>query len=458
MHLRNNLVNSELMVQPVLYTENGEAIALSPITLPPSASAAIPVNETVRKLGYHDPLFGGAEFHFDAAYPGALSVETEMIQPELNFAYSVQSFSARDGAANEQHSVFYRPTPATDVFFAMYNSSDQEVVVRPTVISGNRTIELDALTIPAHGFSKTRLSSDDVRGGLRSVGGIVLRHRGPAGALFTTGWLDDAETGFSTMMTFEEFAQSHNRTELFGAQIFTSYVSSDIVLKNISADMIRASAEFYHVQNGTLGTAAYDIGLIQAGAIRSIDVVKLQEGGVLPASIDELSVRVRYSGEPGALMGRVFGVSGSGTYGYYSQLEDHTSVRRSEIYWTAKQGARTLATIANFGDDDSVTIEMFNAQGESYSTQIELRANEAATIDLAEHGAKAFGEGSFGGWNVSRNGGGALVVKNHVRDDTGLSLPFYGVGNYVTELFFDPHFQFDFVIPTFQRPSASLFI
>lgn len=86
MHLRNNLVNSDLTVSPVLYMEDGEAIRLSPMTLPPSASAAIPVNETVRNLGYHDPLFGGAEFHFDAAYPGALSVETEMIEPELNFA------------------------------------------------------------------------------------------------------------------------------------------------------------------------------------------------------------------------------------------------------------------------------------------------------------------------------------------------------------------------------------
>ena len=144
-HLRNNVVDSDLIVSPIFHREDGTAVVLAPITIPASGSAEILVNEVIGGSGHYYSHYGGAEFHFDALYAGALSVETEVVMSEHTLAYSVQSFGQADRSANEQHAVFVLPNRNGEIYFAMYNSSDERVTVRPTIQSGGSTVALDSL-------------------------------------------------------------------------------------------------------------------------------------------------------------------------------------------------------------------------------------------------------------------------------------------------------------------------
>lgn len=79
---------------------------------------------------------GGAEFLYEHDYSGALNVETEVLMPENNLAYSVESFTPNPGATKEKHGVFWLPMRSAELFFAVYNSSDQTVTVQPELTYG----------------------------------------------------------------------------------------------------------------------------------------------------------------------------------------------------------------------------------------------------------------------------------------------------------------------------------
>ena len=67
-HLRNNLIDEELVVQPVFHLEDGTAVPVDPVTLTPRGNASIQVNQLMTALGYGDARFGGAEFLYEKEF------------------------------------------------------------------------------------------------------------------------------------------------------------------------------------------------------------------------------------------------------------------------------------------------------------------------------------------------------------------------------------------------------
>jgi len=402
-------------------------------------------------MGMEEIHFGGAEFAYHWKNDGALSVETQVIDPERTFSYSVETFRRQDRQSNSQHAVFWLPTAGSEIFFAMHNVSDRPIVVSPELRYFSRSRPLPAITIPAHGFSKLRLPDDlpsasVPRARLNMVGSIVLNHEGAGGALHSTGWIDDEATGYSTMMTFVDLDVMHGQS-LFGAQILTGRwrgvgrVRSIIVLKNMSLHPVNASAELWYTHNGSVGVSPLALDTIPAGATRRIDLQALKRRGLLPAQVREVSIEVRHSGHEGALMGRSFGISANKTYGFYGVLEHFTGGARSEVRWSLEGSEDSIITIANFADrPDTVTVELAHNRGSVELPEIELQAKESRTIDLGSYlraaGAPALPPGvRSGGYRVTskRRSTGALVVKQHIVDTRArLSSPFYGGTGYVT--------------------------
>src|SRR5690606_7034562 len=134
--------------------------------------------------------------------------------------------------------------------------------------------------------------------------------------------------------------------ELYGAQILLGEqvdlpapgerlgVRSVMTLKNMSETPVRTNAEIYYTQDGVVGVTSLAIGAVPAGAVDLVDFDRLRRSGRIPRSVSNVSVVVRHSGQPGALMGRIFGIGSDPTYAFYSRMESISGRARSEVHWT----------------------------------------------------------------------------------------------------------------------------
>ncbi|MBK9168672.1 MAG: hypothetical protein IPM24_14555 [Bryobacterales bacterium] len=456
--LHNNLLTESLTVKGVLYLRNGTPLELNPITMPPKGSASIPVNELVVNLGYKEPQFGGAEFSYDREHGGALGVETEVIMAERRVAYSVESFAPNPGRSRQQHAVFWLPTRQSEIFVAVHNTSDEPVRVLPEITAGRNSAALPAIDLAPRGFASFRLPGAN-DGGLFAplaaqrpgvIGGITLRHRGAAGAVVATGWIDDRAIGYSNMMTFTDPGLVAGQ-ELYGTQILTGQwpgrrpgrdnaVRSMLLVKNMSDIPVTAAAEISYGAGSAVSVTPVAMGTMAPGAVGHIDLALLQTRGVLPRDVTEISVRLRHSGQSGALMARAIGISNDGDYGFYSALEHFAGPSRSEVHWTTEGQRNSLVTVANFGPPDNVKVTLSSNLGPLPLDAFRLETGESRTLDLrAELAAKGIPAGS-GGYSVKAvRGQGQLVVKEHIVDQaTGFAIPFYGSYDYVVQLLIDP--------------------
>lgn len=448
-HLHNNLSTESLTVSPVLYLEDGTQIDLDFVTMGPLANASINVNEVIQALGFGEH-FGGAEFRYDKEFDGALNVETEIIQPEESFSYSVESFSPNALRSNERHGVFWLPTPRSEVFFAVHNTSGETVVVSPELRFDDSIELLEQLTVPAKGFAKVRLGE---RGSLRAkkgeFGSVTIRHDGSGGAIAATGWIDDARTGFSTMMNFTD-PEVGSGNVLLGTQVLLgrvgalaplgngSAVDSRMVVKNMSNVSASGSVEIYYSEGGAVGVSSVAIS-VPADGLAIIDFRDLMRRGVIPRSISEASVIVYHSGQEGALMGRVIGISANKTFGFYSVLESRAAGKRDSVYWTLAGDRESVITVANFGQQaDDVTVELSHSAGAVILPTFRLASNESRTVNVSDFAAMLPGGVIEGGYSVSGNSrrSSKLVVKQMVVSPSErIALPFYGTYVYVEAIY-----------------------
>ncbi len=449
-HLRNNLISEELVVQPIFHLEDGTAVPVDAVTLTPRGNASIQVNELMNALGYGGGRFGGAEFLYEREHGGALNVETEVVMPANNLAYSVESFSASPRATNEKHGVFWLPMRSAELFFAVYNSSDQTVTVQPELTYDGATSDLDPIVLPPNGFGKLRMEGPRPRGPKdQRVGSIALRHDGPSGAVQATGWIDCDETGYSSMMAFTD-PGLHRGNELYGAQIFIGKhaslaslgrgadVESHLVLKNMSPVTAAVDAEVYYDDAGAVGVAPVAIGEIGAGEVLSVSFDELQRRSLIPRSVSEASVVVRHRGDEGALMGRVFGISANRTFGFYSKLESYAGGGYDAVHWTTAGDRESVITVTNFGyEADDVTVTLAYNGGSFDLPTFPLEPHASATVNVRDYLSSLPNgviEGGYAVHGKDRRTSKLLTKQHVISADEDVALPFYGTYVYAVAL------------------------
>ena len=220
--LRNNLLNAAITVAPILYLGNGTATELDPIVLPPQANVALDINRVLLDKGLPPDAEGSIAFRY-TGNANALSAETLIVQAEHSFSYTIPSYEQR-ASSPHQYFAYFRPSPNSEIYLALQNTSDQTLRVEPALQIGNRTVTLASRTVGSHQTRTLHLPDDldeatQALFAANEVGGLTMNvPEGPASALNTSGWVEDGALGFSTMLSFHDPAMAGSR-QLFGTQI-----------------------------------------------------------------------------------------------------------------------------------------------------------------------------------------------------------------------------------------------
>ncbi len=466
-NLHNNHGEDSLTVHPVLYLGDGSPVELAPVEMPPLGSAQIEVNETVRALGYTDDEFGGAVFRYEAETGGRLSVETAVAMPANNFLYSVESFTGFEKKSNAQHSAFWLPTSKTEVFYAAHNDSDQALTLRPKLQLWDQVFELDPVEMAPKGFTKLRITAAELAGyvgqtgrsGESVIGGVTLEHDGPPKAVYAVGWLDDADNGYSNMMSFADPAGAKGQT-LYGVQLFLGAqpglagpgkpldMRTHAVLRNMSDGAVAVSASASFTRGNLVQSVPLSPITLASRAVGEYDLDALQNEGVIPRDVSEVLLEAEYFAAPGSLMGRAYSISSDLTYGLYSVLESDGTGFFSGVHWSMQGDDNTVFTIANIGDkDESVSLELAVPGGTVDLPAFTLQPNQTRTVNMRRDLHRMLQSdnkvlppqavaGGFRVRSVDDPLRAELVVKEHVLSASkGTAAPFYGSCNYVTNIF-----------------------
>lgn len=216
--LHNNLIKFPIDVRPVILSPSGERVELPSVHLTQLGNASIDIQAMLSQVGRADLHSGSAILEYTTPYPGALLAETTVRNPQKTLAYTI--IGGEHGAKGTSlYGVYWFPKHAGgEVYVALQNSSDSTVHVTASLGSGSAPFASVTLAPHASQVIETHVPSP-ANPSAELFGSVVLTHDAAPGGLYTSGWIEAEDMGYSNMMTLYDPARSSG-TRLHGTQVF----------------------------------------------------------------------------------------------------------------------------------------------------------------------------------------------------------------------------------------------
>jgi hypothetical protein len=453
--LHNNSPSETLAVEPLLYTADGQSIALNAVPLAPLGNATIDIGAELAAKGWNRPLTGSAVFQYQQKSPGDLTVEVYQGNAPNSISFTIPS-TETPYSSPTQNAVFWLPSSNSVVYVSLQNISTQPIHVTPSITINGQTMPLAPVLIAGNGSAVVYIPKALAPYGgwqQNAVGGITVTQDGPPGALNTGGWIEDDGLEYSSTITFANPLSPGQ--QLIGTQVLVGSagaaldlpgdftISSQLVLRNTSNQPANVKGNLTFSDNqGGLASAPINAVNLAAGAVIGIDLGQVKTQAGVPASFVAASIDLRYSGASGALMGRVFGITPDGSCGFYWALQPTAGWSYNESFWSTQGNWTPIFTVGNFASTpDQVSVVLTSNQGTYTLPVLSLQPMESRTINIRDliNTAQPFpGGADFGGFRVrGASTQSKLIVKEHLIDPVlKLTTPFYGSYTYVLSVFF----------------------
>jgi hypothetical protein len=208
LYLKNGLKTDTITVTPILYLSNGGRYALPAVTLEPSGTSIVDINEGLAKQGIapYGQLYGYAELEYQWPWAAVTASIRNVDQVNsLIFIYALQQLPAvlaQDAAPEGMQTVhsfeggWWKHEKNVSAFLALANVSERVVNANVRTTDGQNTpLATYSLTISPH--STKMLTLNELLSTKSDVGGVYVSYDGPDHALAINGGLVDQAVGYS---------------------------------------------------------------------------------------------------------------------------------------------------------------------------------------------------------------------------------------------------------------------
>ena len=317
----NNKGPNQIVVTPILHSQNGQTFTASPVAVGGESSQEVDLNLLASIAGQQ---FRSGSFEF--TYEGrilemggglrivnaekSLIFDEQMLEPGMKFPSS------------RLEAVYAVPFEDSRVSVIFTNTTAQPVIVDGDAIfagaNGNHPVqgnlgpyETKIVNLPPGLVKKAQ------------AGAVSLNHNGAVGALLAMIHLQDAGRGYSESVNFTN--PGGKTTERHGAGLRLGSVNNDplkpvIALRNIgdSATTVTAAVP-YSKQNGDKGTIALPQLSLAPGEIKLINTSnpQLKQNDFAAAGLE-----IKYTGAPGSVIASASSVSQSGNQVFALPMKD----------------------------------------------------------------------------------------------------------------------------------------
>lgn len=412
-YLKNGLETSPLTVTPVLFLSNGARYALDPVTLDPSGTSVISINDGLASQGVAPwgILSGYVEITYSWAW-NPLCVSVTSVDPVHSTIFTtgfqpsvVQQMPARApkvvGGLNTVESLWWKPTADVTGFVALSNTSAQPADAKVKISTENSVqIGEQDVHLSPHGTKIVQLSAMQSFP-VGATGGLQIQYTGPGNAMLLNGGLEDQTSGFSANLPFHFFAMpdpSKSTTETYAelglmtgpADPMMSFPNGTTftpfsVLRNIGNDPVTVTPSFYSMQGGAALSSQLSPFTVAPLASVALDVPELLADAGLGSFSGSVNLILEAQGPSRSLLLASGSVDAKNTYVF--QVFPHgvqDSAAKSISYWSTGNGDDTMVTIWNPADEAQDFLFRLDFTGGHYTLPIHLEPRATQTFNISE--------------------------------------------------------------------------
>jgi len=409
-YLRNALSVAPLTVTPILYLSNGKSFTLSNVTLEPSGTAVVSIND---ELGKQDvapwaTLSGYVEVQYKWPWPAlCATVTTGDAVHSIVFtsfltdtsAAGSETPSAKRSGPNIIEGLWWKHEPGVEGFVAVSNTLERPEVVKLQVSDRHGNVLGEhGITISPHGTKLLNL--EELRDVSAPDGGVRITYTGPENAVIVNGGLKDESTGYSATMHFGEVPDSsapvvdHGYSELglmtgeadpmlsFPPEaMFTPYS----VVRNISDGPASVTPTLWWMEAGSARSARLRPLYLSPHQSANLNVPSLLASAGLKNFNGSLNLILDFHGKQHGLLMASGSVDKRGTYVFEVLPEGISkSISKSLGYWSTGNGDDTMVTLWNPADEAQDFVFTLYFSGGHYALPIHLDPRATRMFNVSE--------------------------------------------------------------------------
>ncbi len=441
--MKNYRVDQSLTITPVLYPLHGREIALDPVTLKPSETRLINLNEALAAQ-HKNFTIGSAEIRYSHTTESVFGANLTVLNVSKSLIYNFQFRMPDESTRLEGLWWFYDQN--TDGFVAVQNTSDAPIIATPILYAQERPYQLGQFHLQPHEMRLIELRKELRKLGLEAIseGGIRIESSKP-GAVIAGGGLVNPEIGFSAPLRMDDPDMQAMRAKRLGQTLHALNVAIGaddpmmgmglppgtlmnpiMNLRNVAGEAIRVTPVFKYQDGNTTKSFALPEVQLNPQQTARVDLLPYWESGQIPQGVSWGSLEISYTGNPGSLVASVASVDQTGTYVFDAKIDNRLAAGFEGEYWSTEGANNTSITIKNITGKEAkgwITLQ-YDKGRKSYEMQpLTLQPGESHMIDLKmlqmEKVADAKGQvlpesATFGGLTLTEEPGGRHFLMDAV--------------------------------------------
>lgn len=369
----NSRSPKEMEVTPIFYKLDGTRVVGNPVVIKAAEIRYVDFRKLLPPGHRDEHGWGGLSLAY-LGVPREMWAQFRLLG--INGGGNVDEFFnvKAEQRSEIQEAVWWAPPKSASVI-ALGNITDAPTSATVTFSGG----EPQAVNLAPHATEMLRRRSG--RGD--SLESVVINVNGAPGSIVPTGLIASKDGSFNSVIRFYD-TKSARQPNLFANGLRLGGVTPHMILKNTSPTTVTAtpkliaSGEHASVEPVTLPDVR-----LGPRQMAEVDLSPLSAAG--RNDLDVVSVQVANSGEPGSLIGAVYGTDNRAGINYETPLRDSGPVRSmtGSYPWNIEKDFKTVVYITNISDQEAGFAGEINYQGGNLILDPRtLQPGETAVFDL----------------------------------------------------------------------------
>ena len=421
LYLNNRLKTDPITVTPVLYLSNGQRYPLAPLTLEPSGTAIVDINQGLASVGIapYATLCGYAEIEYQWPWAAVTAtVKNVDVVNSLIFLFSLQPSPDWHPEHMESMPVtlptsfeglWWKQEKDVSGFLALSNVTGQAIhaTIRLTD-KGDAQFASYQVTVSPHGTKM--LTLDQLKTAAGDEGGVYVTHDGPVRGLDVNGGLQDQAVGYSARLRMLPQLQPSSTSQSQSPQILSfselglmtgaadpmmNFPSGTVftpysLVRNISDQPGSVTPELWWMSGGSPHSAMLPQMTILPHVTLNLNAPTLLAAAGLKNFSGSVNLILDTKAQAGGLLMSSGSVDQKNTYVFEVLTHAVEEGAAKELcYWSTGNGDDTMLALWNPADEpQDLAFTLFYSVGQ-YEYPVHLEPRETRTINVSDilHGS-----------------------------------------------------------------------
>jgi hypothetical protein len=411
LYLKNGLKTGPLTVTPALYLSNGVRLPLAPVTMEPSGTAVVNINQALADQGLtsYASLNGYVEITFQWAWDAVCAtVRNVDTVHSLTFISNLQPLppptpadqpAASTPPVQNLEGMWWKEESNVTGFVALSNVTGSPIDAAIQVLDDqNNNLGNHSVTVSPHGTKIVNLN--ELLSATTPRGGVTMSYTGSPDALLVSAELEDEAVGYSAHLPIGPSPKASNPLSessfaelglMTGAQdsmmnfprgtVFTPYS----VVRNSSDQPLSVTPTLWWMQGSSAHSSLLPPFAVPPHRTQTLDISSYLTMAGLKNYNGDVNLVLDTKGQSGGLLAAAGSVDQTKTYVFEVMPRGFTeSISKSFAYWSTANGDDTMVTIWNPADEQQDFLFTLYYAGGHNSFPIYLGPRESRSLNVSE--------------------------------------------------------------------------